>query len=126
MYGFMAKPEISTLNICQILMRFNVLFLMISYVTCCFVVCCTCQKYLKWYLSIFYYVPKVGLLPTPLKICSGRRNKKLLMKVLNIFVLLFLMIQLCAKNIENFIFRLKMAIFRRAGMREGGLPPGPH
>ena len=24
------------------------------------------------------------------------------------------------KSIENFVFRLKMAIFRRAGMREGG------
>ena len=26
------------------------------------------------------------------------------------------------KSIENFVFRLKMAIFRRAGMKEGGLP----
>ena len=26
------------------------------------------------------------------------------------------------KSIENFIFRHKMAIFRRAGMKEGGLP----
>ena len=26
------------------------------------------------------------------------------------------------KSIENFVFRPKMAIFRRAGMREGGLP----
>ena len=26
------------------------------------------------------------------------------------------------KSIENFIFRPKMAIFWRAGMREGGLP----
>ena len=25
------------------------------------------------------------------------------------------------KSIENFVFRPKMAIFRRAGMREGGL-----
>ena len=26
------------------------------------------------------------------------------------------------KSIENFVFRLKMAIFQRVGMREGGLP----
>ena len=26
------------------------------------------------------------------------------------------------KSIENFIFRPKMAIFRRAGIKEGGLP----
>ena len=26
------------------------------------------------------------------------------------------------KSIENFVFRPKMAIFRREGMREGGLP----
>ena len=26
------------------------------------------------------------------------------------------------KSIENFVFRPKMAIFQRAGMREGGLP----
>ena len=33
-----------------------------------------------------------------------------------------LLVQSCAKSIENFVFRPKMAIFRMAGMREGGLP----
>ena len=28
----------------------------------------------------------------------------------------------CKKSIENFVFRPKMTIFRRAGMRKGGLP----
>ena len=65
--------------------------------------------------------------PCKYSVEDGTKNfKNFLMKVLNIFVLLFLMIQSCAKNIENFIFRLKMAIFRKAGMREGGLRPGPH
>ena len=31
-------------------------------------------------------------------------------------------LQSCAKNIENFVFRPKMAIFWRAGMREEALP----
>ena len=31
-------------------------------------------------------------------------------------------LQSCAKSRENCVFRPKMAIFRRAGMRKGGLP----
>ena len=31
-------------------------------------------------------------------------------------------LQSCVKSIENFVFRPKMVISRRAGMGEGGLP----
>ena len=32
------------------------------------------------------------------------------------------LLQSCAKSIENFVFRPKMAISQRAGLKEGGLP----
>ena len=48
------------------------------------------------------------------------RNEK--MAIPRRLVAMLLFYSRVQKSIENFVFRPKMAIFRRVGMREGGLP----